>query len=97
MPRSFGSPWFAGEFASHTDEMTTSPLPRHGGTLLGRDATGRRLRVSSHPDAGRVVLSIWQDDICRATLRLAEEDVPELVKMLSASLIQPEAEQSDAG
>jgi len=35
--------------------------------------------VSSHPDAGRVVLSIWQDDVCRATLRLAEEDVPELV------------------
>jgi hypothetical protein len=53
--------------------------------------------VSSHPDAGRVVLSIWQDDVCRATLRLAEEDVPELVKMLSSSLIQPSAEESDVG
>ena len=65
--------------------------------MLGRDTAGRRLRVSSHPDAGRVVLSIWQDDICRATLRLAEEDVPELVKMLSSSLIQPHVEESDAG
>ena len=65
--------------------------------MLGHDKAGRRLRVSSHPDAGRVVLSIWQDDICRATLRLAEEDVPELVKMLSSSLIQPSAEESDVG
>ena len=77
--------------------MTISPLPRRGSTLLGRDAAGRRLRVSSHPDAGRVVLSIWQDDTCRATLRLAEEDVPELVKMLSSSLIQPHVAGSDAG
>lgn len=77
--------------------MTVSPLPRQGSTLLGRDKAGRRLRVSSHPDAGRVVLSIWQDDICRATLRLAEEDVPELVKMLSSSLVQGCAQESDVG
>ncbi|MBE3075521.1 MAG: hypothetical protein IMZ75_11370 [Actinobacteria bacterium] len=77
--------------------MTIPPLPRHGSTLLGRDIAPRRLRVSSHPDAGRVVLSIWHDDICRATLRLAEEDVPELVRMLSSSLIQPPVEESDVG
>lgn len=77
--------------------MTISPLPRRGSTLLGRDAAGRRLRVSSHPDAARVVLSIWQDDVCRATLRLAEEDVPELVKMLSSSLVQSPSLESDAG
>ena len=53
--------------------------------------------MSSHPDAGRVVLSIWQDDVCRATLRLAEEDVPELVKMLSSSLTHSEGVESDAG
>lgn len=44
-----------------------------------------------------MVLSIWQDDVCRATLRLAEEDVPELVKMLSSSLIQTAVAESDAG
>lgn len=53
--------------------------------------------MSSHPDAARVVLSIWQDDVCRATLRLAEEDVPELVKMLSSSLVQSPSLESDAG
>jgi hypothetical protein len=77
--------------------VTISPLPRQGSTLLGRDTAGRRLRVSSHPDTGRVVLSIWQDDLCRATLRLAEQDVPELVKILSASLIGPHAEESVVG
>jgi hypothetical protein len=77
--------------------VTTSPLPRRGSTLLGRDKDGRRLRVSAHPDAGRVVLSIWQDDVCRATFRLAAEDVPELVKMLSSTLIQPTTQESDVG
>jgi hypothetical protein len=77
--------------------MQISPLPRHGSTLLGRDTAGRRLRVSSHPEAGRVVLSIWQDDVCRGTLRLAPEDVPELVRMLTASLVAPARELDDVG
>jgi hypothetical protein len=62
--------------------------------MLGRDIAGRRLRVSAHPEAARVVLSIWQDDVCRATFRLAEEDVPELVKMLTLTLVQPRVEKS---
>jgi hypothetical protein len=77
--------------------MQISPLPRHGSTLLGRDTAGRRLRVSSHPEAGRVVLSIWQDDVCRGTLRMAPEDVPELVRMLTASLVAPARELDDVG
>jgi hypothetical protein len=77
--------------------MTVSPLPRHGGTVPGRDTAGRRLRVSSHPDSDRVVLSIWQDNVCRASVRLAVEDVPELVRVLTSSLIQPRAEESDVG
>ena len=62
--------------------------------MLGRDTAGRRLRVSSHPEATRVVLSIWQDDVCQATFRLAEEDVPELVKILTLTLIRPRVEKS---
>jgi hypothetical protein len=67
--------------------MTVSPLPTRGTVLLGRDVAGRALRISSHPEAGRVVLSIWQDATCVATLRLADEDVPELVRALSAALV----------
>jgi hypothetical protein len=77
--------------------MTISPLPRHGSALSGRDTAGRWLRVSSHPEAGRVVLSIWQDDVCRGTLRLAPEDVPEVVRMLTASLVVPSRELHDVG
>ncbi len=67
--------------------VTISPLPRHGDVIVGRDVTGRTLRISGHPETGRVVLSIWQDTVCRATLRLAPEDVPSFVEMLTRSAI----------
>ena len=78
--------------------MTVSPRPRQGDVLLGRDVDGRWLRVSGHPETGRVVLSIWQGDICRATFRLAPEDVPAFVEMLGRSA-RPSASDglTDAG
>jgi hypothetical protein len=69
--------------------VTVSPLPAHGTVVLGRDRVGRSLRVSAHPTAGRVVLSIWQDATCVATVRLAEDDVPDLVAALTAGLVRP--------
>jgi hypothetical protein len=71
--------------------VTVSPLPRHGDVVVGRDAAGRTLRISGHPEAGRVVLSIWQDQVCRATMRLLPEDVPALVEMLSRSAVETSA------
>ncbi|NYG06250.1 hypothetical protein BJ986_000737 [Phycicoccus badiiscoriae] len=67
--------------------MTVSPLPRHGDVIVGRDVAGRTLRISGHPDSGRVVLSIWQDTVCRATLRLSPDDVPQFVEMLTRCAI----------
>ena len=52
------------------------------------DVAGRTLRVSGHPEAGRVVLSIWQDSVCRATLRLAPEDLPHFVEMLTRTAVE---------
>jgi len=46
------------------------------------------LRVSPHPESGRVVLSIWDGDRCLATVRLAADDVPELVRGLSGCLVE---------
>lgn len=71
--------------------MTVSPLPRHGDVVLGRDASGRTLRVSGHPESGRVVLSIWQDRVCRGTIRLLPDDVPALVEMLSRTAVETSA------
>jgi hypothetical protein len=76
--------------------MTVSPLPAHGTVLMGRDRVGRSLRVSFHPTAGRVVLSIWQDATCVGTVRLAEDDVPELVAALTAGLVRPPVRDGEA-
>ncbi len=77
--------------------MTVSPLPTRGTVLVGRDVAGRALRVSSHPEAGRVVLSIWQDATCLATVRLAEDDVPDLVRTLAAGLLPQQGSAATAG
>jgi hypothetical protein len=67
--------------------VTISPLPRHGDVIVGRDVAGRTLRISGHPESGRVVLSIWQDTVCKATLRLSPDDVPHVVEMLTRTAI----------
>lgn len=77
--------------------MTVSPLPQHGDVVVGRDAAGRTLRVSGHPESGRVVLSIWQDTVCRATVRLAPEDVPEVLAMLARTALRTEDDSSPQG
>lgn len=76
--------------------MGVTPLPRRGTVLPGRDAAARMLRVSYHPEAGRVVLSIWDHDVCMSTFRLAPEDVPELVRGLT-SLLLPQEESTVTG
>jgi hypothetical protein len=77
--------------------MAVTPAPHRGTVLVGRDVAGRALRVSSHPEHGRVVLSIWQDDRCLATIRLLEDDVPDLVRVLTASLLPESAQEHAAG
>ena len=66
---------------------TVTPLPSIGDVIPGRDVAGRELRISGHPESDRVVLSIWQDGRCQATLRLARADVPEVTRALAASLV----------
>jgi hypothetical protein len=63
---------------------------------VGRDVVGRALRVSAHPEHGRVVLSIWQDSVCMGTLRLAPQDVPDLVRCLAAAVV-PDEDVAAAG
>jgi len=66
--------------------VTVTPAPALGEVIIGRDATGRVLRISSHPEVDRVVLSVWQGARCVATVRLASEDVPALVRALQVAL-----------
>jgi hypothetical protein len=46
----------------------------------------RRLAVSSHPESGVVVLSLWQGDTCTGTFRLLYEDAPALIASLAETL-----------
>lgn len=50
------------------------------------------MRIARHPDASRIVLSIWQGTTCQATVRLAPEDVATLVGALTGMLVPPSAE-----
>ena len=76
--------------------MTVSPLPRNGATLSGRDRTGRTLRIARHAATQRVVLSVWQDSSCLATVRLAPEDVADLVAQLTRTLLPADDERPEA-
>ena len=78
--------------------MFATPVPTHGDVVVGRDRAGRVLRVSSHPEFDRVVLSIWQEGQCMGTVRLAVSDVPDLVRVLVAVAVQqPSGSASEAG
>ena len=67
--------------------MAVTPAPTNGAVVVGRDVPGRVLRISAHPELGLVVLSIWQDERCAATVRIAERDVPGLVHALADALV----------
>lgn len=49
---------------------------------------GRALRVSWHHEAGLVVLSLWRENVCAGSFRLAVDEVPALIDMLREGLDQ---------
>ena len=46
----------------------------------------RALRVSWHQDSGLVVLSLWRENVCAGSFRLAVDDVPDLIALLRGGL-----------
>ena len=76
--------------------QTVTPLPSIGDVISGQDVPGRELRISGHPESDRVVLSIWQDGRCQATVRLARTDVPDVTRALVAGLV-PMRTQANPG
>jgi hypothetical protein len=47
------------------------------------DERGRSLRATWHPEAGIVVLSLWQADRCVGTFRMSPDDAAELGSIVS--------------
>ncbi len=72
-------------------------LPAHpadrGSIVLDARGEARVLRVTWHPEDGVVVLSLWRDDRCAATFRLAAEEVPVLVDALVGGLARSAGER----
>ncbi|QQS02512.1 MAG: hypothetical protein IPK37_09555 [Austwickia sp.] len=67
--------------------MKVPQLPVAGALIADEERAGRYLRVSSHPEFDRVVLSVWQDDECMATLRLDRQSVSDLICGLARALV----------
>ena len=64
------------------------PLPAVGSIFLDARGDDRALRVSWHTEADLVVLSIWRDNVCASSFRLAVEEVPVLIELLRTGLDQ---------
>jgi hypothetical protein len=64
------------------------PLPRTGSVFVDARGGDRALRVSWHHESGLVVLSLWRDNVCAGSFRLAVDEVPALIEMLREGLDQ---------
>ncbi|WP_121257533.1 hypothetical protein [Nocardioides ferulae] len=71
---------------------TARPLPETGSIFLDARGTDRALRVSWHHESGLVVLSLWRDNVCAGSFRLAVDDVPEFIDVLRTGLDRAYAE-----
>ena len=64
------------------------PLPETGSIFLDARGGDRALRVSWHQEADLVVLSLWRDNVCAGSFRLAVDEVPDLIDVLRQALTE---------
>jgi hypothetical protein len=65
---------------------TARPLPATGEIFLDARGGDRALRVSWHHESELVVLSLWRDNVCSGSFRLAVDEVPDLITLLREGL-----------
>jgi hypothetical protein len=65
---------------------TARPLPAAGEIFLDARGGDRALRVSWHQESGLVVLSLWRENVCAGSFRLAVDEVPALIALLRRGL-----------
>ena len=66
--------------------MRIVPLPPHTRWVEDPRGGGRGVRVSSHAEAGVLVLSVWKADACVATVRLRPDEAAALAAGLAEGL-----------
>ena len=62
------------------------PLPTTGSVFVDDRGGDRALRVTWHPEADVVVLSLWRDNVCAGSFRLHATEVPALLATLASGL-----------
>ncbi len=72
----------------HGGVSVVRPLPELGSIYLDARGDDRALRVSWHHESGLVVLSLWRDNVCAGSFRLAVDEVPALIELLRAGLVR---------
>ena len=68
--------------------VAVRPFPETGSIFLDARGGDRALRVSWHQESGLVVLSLWRENVCAGSFRLAIDEVPELIETLRAGLVR---------
>jgi hypothetical protein len=68
--------------------MAQPRIPRTGAVFLDPRGEDRSLRVTWHQDSQLVVLSLWRDNVCAGTFRLAADEVPDLIARLRRGLAE---------
>lgn len=63
-----------------------APVPAAASIFLDARGADRALRVSWHTEADLVVLSMWRENVCVGSFRLAIDEVPVMIGFLSAGL-----------
>jgi len=63
-------------------------------TLRDARGTGAVLRITDHPDEGKVVFSHWRGEVCVASTPIELMDLLALVEFLSAAAKRPAADPS---
>lgn len=68
--------------------MAQQRTQRTGAVFLDPRGEDRSLRVTWHQESLLVVLSLWRDNVCAGTFRLAADEVPDLIALLRNGLDQ---------
>ena len=66
--------------------MALQRTPRTGMVLPDVRGDGRVLRATWHQEHEVVVLSLWRNNVCVSTFRLAADEVPDLIALLRHGL-----------
>jgi hypothetical protein len=66
-----------------------TPLPKQGDVFFDSRGADRALRLSRHPDAGVVVLSLWNGGVCQGTFRMPVDQIAAFAETLLS--VAPEA------